>query len=235
MNYPEPLPNILREVFNDLTATVQIIEVSTAGNIHTVEVCDPYYMEVGRTVIIGGNNYVVKTINYLTNTITVEGTASINVDSFTLYAAFFFHGTPRAVNSELHDQPNASDKTPMGWLLETYEEAFPGEVDTVLDRESDIRLFFLTQANFNEWLTQDFYNNAIEPMRRLMYLFINTISNNPLFDMIDVGYEVTNHAKFGVYITNQGVENGMFVDNLSGCELRIRLKIFKRDICPTCP
>jgi hypothetical protein len=120
----------------------------------------------------------------------------------------------------------------MIYLLEVLEDTFFNR-DAQNERESDLRLFFLTQANFVDWKTQDTYTNAITPMREMAYQFIDTLNKSKKIGIF-AEYRLVNHTKFGVYVTDKGYEQRIFDDNLAGVELRINLPILQENDCKVC-
>jgi hypothetical protein len=206
----------------------------------TLEVCEPYYAQPGFNVTIDGNEYEITLVS---NTqIKVEGAVAIALTApftFDLYPLYFFHGTPRDTNTEITKIKNAADKTPMVWLLEIFDEKFNDEQsESVHVLESSPRLFFLTQSDFSKYTSDDFQERAIKPMRRLMEYFIEELKQYPHtknFDMTDFAPSpIKSYPRFGVYITNKGVDKSMFADDLTGVELPATYLIYSQQ-CVTCP
>ncbi|MFZ9893506.1 MAG: hypothetical protein ACO3FO_06995 [Candidatus Nanopelagicaceae bacterium] len=154
------------------------------------------------------------------------------VSSFTLPTVYFFHGTVKETNITLTKRQFDTDKTPLVYLLEIFSERFNEDVDE-FERVSDLRLFFLTHANFEEWEVDDFYANSIKPMQRLVQHFIDTLNKQVRVQQIR-DYELTNLSRFGVYVNNKGFEATLFEDKLSGVELRISLELRKPTDCSGC-
>lgn len=232
MIYKEDITEFIKGIVDNLVFTINIKSaVDNLDGTYSIEVDEFYYLQTGFKISIGGNDYVVNSINYTTCTAIVTGVALIVATSFDLYPIKFFHGTIRETNTELSDYTVARDKTPMVYFYENFSEKFFEDNDNVLERESDLRLFFLTQADFQQWQTNQFYDFAIKPMRRLLELFIESLKLMGRAQEID-SYDTTNHTRFGVFITDKGYEKNYWQDNLSGCELRITLQIAKEMNCP---
>jgi hypothetical protein len=212
-----------------MSYTVNILNIVTSGTNHTLTVDDVFYLQPGFTITIGTNDYVIKSVNATTNVIVLTG-ATIVGTSFLVNDVFYFHGTPIQTSSEIDTIKNAADKTPMIYFLENFSETFYNEDDNILERESSVRLFFLSQMS-DKWGTETTYDNCIEPMRKLLELFIDKLNTSSAFNMDGKTFEVINHFKFGVYINNKGYEKQLFADKLSGCELQITLSIYKTDEC----
>lgn len=149
----------------------------------------------------------------------------------TLPSVKFYHGTPIATGTELNQIQRAVDKTPMIWMMENFTERFNEDDLVRVERETDLRLFFLTQANHFQWMTETSYQKTIRPMRRLMEMFVNALKQDSQFDTLKLTYNVQNYSKFGVYINEKGMPTNKFADNLSGVEMQFTLVRFKPDCC----
>jgi len=235
MNYKKNLIDIISEWVDAIPNTVEIKSVVTSGDLHTLTVCDVLYSQSGFEVTIGGNTYTIISVNQSTKEIVVQGSVSITATSFNLYTVKFYHGTPIQTSVELDQEHNAYEKTPMIYLLELFKERFfETDLDNALERESSIRLFALTQADFDKKLTSEFYSEYILPMRNLMENLVKIIKEDKFTDSSKLESIITNHARFGVYITNKGVVRSLFLDNLSGVENEIEIRRYKEGKCAKC-
>lgn len=221
MKYTATAIDILRAVADQIDPTITIDNVVDNGNgTYDIITCDVKYAIVGFSVTIGSNQY--KIIEVDDTTITVSGSVAITAETFDLYPVYFYHGTPIETNAQLEQVNNASDKTPMIWVLENINETIYRQEDTNLDRSINCRIFFLTQADNERWFNDDAYLYAIEPMRRLMQMFIDIIESNVgSFYTDDLTYNSTAYSKFVVYISNKGTLKNMFADKLAGVEANI--------------
>lgn len=235
MSHRRSIIDIIEGVVNSMTFPVKVNSViANVDGTQTLQTCDIFHAQPGFGVTIAGNDYTIVSINADLHEITISaGVAVATPVTFNLYAPFFFHGTPRQTNVELTQVMDASSKTPMVYLLEEVTETFFNAED-IRERESVLRLFFLTQADFERWLTEDFHTNAVEPMRRLLDGFIEALGNDKTIDTEEIDYSVTNRQRFGVFITNSGYEKALFSDKLSGCELNITIPVRKKNICVVC-
>lgn len=224
------------------TSGSSIISPPGTGNNYVLNVDNIYHAQIGYSVTIGGNIYEIVAVNnvsiacgvYQITINDASGTTPINfptVNSFNLYTPFFFHGTPRETNAELEQQTQAFNKYPMIWLWEEFSEVFSDDQEEPHERESDIQLCFLTQADFAK-LQDDMATLYVEPMMRLMESFIHKV-NEPisLFDRIDLDYTVIRKNKFGVYIRGKGSDKSMFSDNCAGVILQVKLKLYEPGRC----
>lgn len=207
------------------------VEMNEDGT-QTLTVCDLYHAQEGFPVHIGDAEYKIEEIIYPT-TMRVSGDGEIEPQTFELYHPIFKHGTPIATGMELGKVNEANDKTPMIWFMEQYEEDIFYREESPFERRSRFKLFFLTQGDHEKWLTDDAYEKAIIPMRRLQEKFEQAmIENDSLFNMDEIQVTVRNYAKFGVFIVDKGMPKGLFKDKLSGCEMDIKsLDIYRLGIC----
>lgn len=237
MGYKQDITDILNEVVSGMEFPVAIDSVVDNGDgTQTLSCSDIYHAQIGFDVTINGLSYKITDFNQTNETITVTpnftGTATISSGiSFYMYTPFFFHGTPIATGQDLKEYSNANDKTPMVWLWENYTERNNDDFNSVA-REIDVELYFLTQANFALWKTDDAYSKAIKPMRRLMSKFIEEVKlRDDLFSADELTYESDNYSKFGIFIRSKGSTSNLFVDQLSGCDCRLTLKLWDKTVC----
>lgn len=238
MRYPTPLIDILQSLVEDLTFTVTINNVETVDETYVLTVCDVYHILIGRTFTYNDVVYTVQNVDADANTVTVTGESEPATGAFELTAPFFFHGTPIATGEDLTKIPKATNKTPMIWVLRPFQERFKKPLD-VLERVSDVRIFFLTFSDHDQWSTAEADTRAIQPMRRLAQNFVAALDSfamncEKIFMIDNIEYTITDYTRFGVYISNKGVEKSMFADKLAGCELSIALPIWKRQNCSDC-
>jgi hypothetical protein len=231
MTYKEDIIVFARNVLNTIAFEAEILSnTDNADGTHTLVLADILYLQEGFKQEIDGNEYKIISVDPATNTIIVQGAEPIEVDTFTPYAVKFFYGNIRETANELKEYLQARDKTPMLYFYEEFKERFYEEPDTNIERESDLRLFFLTQADFKDWQRQDFQDNAIMPMRRLTEHYIEQLKNTARVANLTT-WETVNKTRFGVFINEKGVDKAYWADNLSGIELRITIELLKPDNC----
>lgn len=140
---------------------------------------------------------------------------------------FWITGTKLATNSEwTKAEKNLMKKTPLIWLLEVIRLRRYGR-DSVIEFESDLRLFFLDETNVSQYYTADHRENVVYPMERLCDEFIKVVEANRNYQTIE-NYDIITFSRFGVER-----DNGMFQNvldaNLSGVELRVTLTKYKEN------
>ena len=231
--YKRDLTDILEEWVNNMTFPVNIYTVSNVGNIYTLGVDNLYHVIAGMIVTINGNPYTVVSFDDTTSpnlTLVVTGVIAITTGSFNLYSPIFTHGTIRETQVEA-TETTSPFKVPTIWLYEQFEETEEEDPDNSIERESNIRLFFLTTSD-HTLTTDEIYTLYIQPMQRLkdnFVKYINDFTNLTLVYKWEQTDKVKNYAKFGAYINGKGMPTGLFSDKLSGCEMDIKLILYKPD------
>ncbi len=232
-NHTRFFPDILEEVLDAMNKTITVTAITdNEDGSYTLDVCDVKYLQAGFSQQIGEATYTIDEVDHANKQITVIGSIEPPVGNFTAYSVKFYHGTIVQTNSELARLMNVSDKTPMIYLLESFRETFNRDTALSKERTSDVRLFFLTQANFEDWVTSDYYAQSLRAMRNLLDLFIITLDSNAQFDRL-FEYRATSRTRFGLESTEKGYSINYFGDNLSGIECDFSFDI-KRDMSCVC-
>ena len=231
--------DIVEELIGQLEIVVPFDTITDNGDgTYTIESCDTGYLFPCYKFDIGGVIYTVQNEVgkefVFSERFTIKGNIIPTATELTLDALKYYHGTVIATKEELAKKELSSDKFPMAFLLEVLEDDFNNKNDSRIDRNSNFRLFFLSETDENNWNTEEHYEFSIKPMRSLLYKFINHLNGSNLIGEID-SYKAINHAKFGVYLSSKGGHTQrIFNDKLSGVELRINLPILKSRVCNPC-
>jgi len=239
MNYSENSIDIFRKVVEAMTFPISIKSVSKSGKEYTLKVCNIYHSQPGFEVTIGGKKYVIVDYSDETTLIVKEDSSleknyppTIAATSFDLYKPYFFHGTPIGTEEQLVKIDDASKKTPMVWMLENYIDE-PYDEFSAFEKDVNAKWFFLTQCDPEQMQSPELNHNCIKPMERLAQEFLKKLNNLPArFYMDEYRPQFITHSKFGVYITNKGVQKSMFNDKLSGVELDKPIIVNKDYKCP---
>lgn len=238
MSYTRDITDILRTLIAGMGFPVMIGGVTANADGYTLRCDNIYHAQVGFDIVINGETFRITSFDQSTETITVTGTGSISPgDTFQMYGVHFFHGVPVATTEELKDLDNSAvdngqQKSPMIWLWENFTENVIDDFSP-LGRDINMELYFLTQSDHEAWKTQQFYDNAIKPMRRLLDTFRDAVkADRATFDADELSYSAENYSKFGVYIRNRGSSDNLFVDKLSGVGIKLRLKLWAVEDCP---
>tara|TARA_R110001606_G_scaffold91591_3_gene204258 strand:+ start:7109 stop:7822 length:714 start_codon:yes stop_codon:yes gene_type:complete len=231
--------DIVEELISQLDIVVKFKSIVDNGDsTYTIETCNTGYLFPCYEFKIDGVDY--KVLNEIgkdfifNERFTIKGNIVPTATEITLDSLKYYHGTVIATKEELSRKELSSDKFPMAFLLEIIEDDFNNKDDSRVDRNSQLRLFFLSETDENNWTTNEHYEFSIKPMRNLLYKFIAHLNDSNLIGKID-SYKATNHAKFGVYLSSKGGHTQrIFNDKLSGVELGIDLPILKSRACCPC-
>lgn len=221
--------DILLPMVNSIDKSIVCQSLVDNGNgTYTFACNNTKWLTYGYSFIIIADVY--KIISVTPNiSITVSGLTPPLALIFNIYSPFFIHGTVIATNAELQNTANSIDKLPMIWLHEVTKETVSVDESSALDRVSDCDFYFMVDCDFTNWRTIDHDLNAIQPMRNLINEFIKTITNSSGIGTLSQDYTVTNHARWGTYVTDSGHTKGIFNDHLSGCNLKIQIPFLKGD------
>lgn len=215
--------DIIGDIVSSLDTTVTINNIIDNGSTYTIESDCTYWLSIGDTIVINSFSYEI--VSFVINdslTIKPIGGASLPVaSSFDISAPNYVHGTLKMAQNEVDAQTDKTLLMPFIYLFEVIRDRKNTDKDSMIDREVDLRIFFLNTANTNDWLTDDHYLNLIDPMQQMVDLFINKIENNKLF--ID---ELSYDCLPLINVSEKGTqEKSLFDCNLSGIELRLFAEI----------
>lgn len=220
----------LVEGFNPSTFVTDVVD--HLDGTFTVTVCNTLNIRNGSPFVLNGDDYIAISVNTRFGEITYASlVAPLVNDTVFGTVPFYFHGTPMATGNEMSRILSGSDKLPMIYLLEIITDVKDKDPESSIDRLTDVRLFFLDEANFGDWDTDQHYSEAIIPMMNYADLFVDYLIESSNVGVIN-DYELTYHAKFGLnYKTNSGHIQNLFPEKLSGVQLRIKMPILKSLSC----
>jgi len=219
---------LISQMTFNLTGTSEWLD--NGDGTYTIDLCKTYWLNVvdgsSRTYTFDGYTLVGVVKN---TSITVSGTSMPTSKVIPIREPNYFHGTVTDTNGELNLKTTNSDKVPLAYLLEPFEETYYG-INSQLDRSSTIRMFFLDEANFSGWKTDEHYENVVNPMREMVNYFVDEVANKTSWINEIEEFSTTDRVRFGVYVSEKGNEKTIFDSHLTGIELRITLDIRKNGI-----
>lgn len=195
---------------------------------YTLETCNTYYLQERFVVRIDGRNYEV--VEVLENeSVTLKGGVEPPL-TFSMNPLYFFAGEVRETNIEMQiSESDVNDRTPFVFVYDRFTEKRYGSESSV-EMEFTVRMFWLTQCNFEDWKQSDHRNKAIKPMRSLIAEFVKYIDKTRNINRVE-DFNVVDHHNFGIYQSEKGQKALYFNDFLSGSELIIKLSIMKNFEC----
>lgn len=196
----------------------------------TLLICRTYWLDTLEEVTI---NEVVFPVASVVNDVSITVTSATVPDNtiITIPNPFFYSGTIIQSNNEIsNSSKDVSARTPMAYLYRDIEDTFL-PADSVIERETPIRLFFLNEENFEDFTSEVNSETVLEPMRQMAYYFVDEIlKKNKQIGKIDENYNIRDYSKFGVDNIS-GYTQNIFNDQYSGVELSITLPILVDYTC----
>jgi hypothetical protein len=225
------ITDIIETLVNQLTFTGTINNlIDNVDGTFTIEVCETFHVQpICSMIDIGGTDYKVTQV---VNNTSITFTASVAPvgTTFSIEGPKYFHGTRIAINNELTQITQGSNKMPMVFVWEVIREIFNLDDENRIERTSDLRIFFLGQRPPGVDKTDTLYADAVVPMWNLSHEFVKLLKNNVQIGELDGNFTLINFAKFGVEGVN-GATDSFFNEELGGTELRIDLPILKKFTC----
>lgn len=223
---------ILKQLAQDYIASITgtILSVAVSGSDFVLTVCDPFYLRFKSVLTIGATDYTVSTVNE--NTVTVSGAGTpLKGDTFTISDGYVFNGTPIQTAIELSKILRASNKTPMIYIKEIVKDKFYSKFSELpQERDTDVELYFLDQANYQDWDTDEHYSDAVHPMLRFSLGFKEFLDNHKIILSVET-WAVEYHSKFSVSIKRSDRTVNLFGTPVSGVKVNCSLKILAANGC----
>ena len=212
--------NIIKDVVNTVTATVVISNaVNNLDGTFTIYSTNTYWLSKGDTITIGSDDYFVNSFTQnVSFIITPVGSGVLPVaTSFALRNPTYIHGTVKMAQNEVDANINKMDLVPFIYLYEVLRDRKSTDEASAIDRETTLRIFFLNSSSFKDMLTEDVYEEILDPLQTMVDEFINKVKNSKYFtDNMD--YEIINLVNF----SEEGNQKKSIFDcNLSGIELKL--------------
>jgi len=215
--------NIIEDLVSALDVVFEIDAVIVNTVSYTLESKCTWWLSIGDTVTIDGFDYTIESfvINESITILPVGSSPAPTATSFDISAPNYIHGTLKMAANEVDATLDKTILAPFVYLFEVIRDRKNTDKDSMIDREVDLRIFFLNTANTSDWLTDDHYLNLIDPMQQMVDLFMKNIENNKLFTD-ELNYDclpLINVSETGTQ------EESLFDCNLSGIELRLFAEI----------
>lgn len=218
--------DLLKPVIESIDKTFIVNSITNlGGGKYKIFTDNTLWITNGYTLTIGVQTYTVEDLA-ANEWITVSGSVLPTATEFEVYAPFFWHGNILAQNQQMNLIPDSKNKMPMIWLHEKTREKFINDPLSLIDRESDVDLYFLIDNNVEDWLQLEEDNYTIKPMRNLINAFVDACNEWP--DILDpFDYDTFDAPKFGSYQDNKGNTKQIFSDRVSGCEFKSTITFLK--------
>lgn len=223
------LVNVMQSLINQIPLEIEVKSI----DLPRVYVCDTKHIALGKCITDElGNEYTVTAIdpNNWVDLAPKNGAPAFAGTVINAPSILFLHGSPKSANLEyLQVEQRTLKKTPFIWLLESYNyENLPA--DSSLEAVFDVRAFLLDWCDLPQWSTGEHNENAIKPMEALRDSLVEVINSDFAFKRLE---RVTTKVrpKFGVEVTNQGNNQKIIDEDLSGIEIRFDLEAYDLSGC----
>jgi hypothetical protein len=218
------------ELFNEIVANISpIIDVNYQSGTKYY-VCGTKWSRKGKFVTgLDSSGLPVKKLitNILVNEYIELEDDLIVGETLTIDTPFNITGTKIATNLEwTKASKSAIEKTPIIWLLDSFEETTYGR-ESSIERTVDCKIFFLDETDIKNYYTSDHKEQVIQPMMFLKDEFLNVIKKNRKYKTI-ADERIRYFSRFGTE-SSQGFEKNILDANLSGLVLSVTLTKFKEN------
>ena len=138
-------------------------------------------------------------------------------------APFYWHGSVRMINGEVSKIKRSIDKTPMFYLRSLDEIDYNNDKTSRFLYSVPIELFVLDEANYKDWISDDYESEIIKPLETLVDAFVHQLKKqDQIFDAQP--YQKRPIIKFAKEDDNGNVSK-YFTDDLSGWRFRTLLQV----------
>lgn len=177
---------------------------------------------------INGDKYKVVSVSGC-DTIVLKGVkgnepAPSSGDTINLPAPFFWHGTHILTDIEWSKISDDKKIFPAIYAVEPITDRFDNDPLSIFDRISSVKFFGIVTANVEDWLTDQHYINAINPMRRMIAEFKRELDDHPEIGEFD-SFDIINRANLGVIKANSGNTSSLTNMRVSGVEFDVSIPI----------
>jgi hypothetical protein len=222
------------QIFAKMNTDVKILSFDApSGGSQVVKLCNNKWIRVGQVLTdIDPKEWVITSIaanGDVTLTVPSGATALVKRQILAIKVPKFLFGSQVSANNEYRLRGQDSRvKLPLIWLVGNIKET-EHSIRVLLERTSELRLFFLDDNNPKQFLTADYRLNVVSPMIALKDEFKRVIKKSPLFDVVEA-WNTRTITRFGNE-AESGVVSDILSDSLSGVELVVSLPIFKSGSC----
>lgn len=217
---------LLSQVISQMNPLIVVDTVTADGDNWILTSENTLWANIGERFTLATNLYeVVSHVKDVSITVmAIEHEVTPIATSFNLNTPTFLHGKYKAVLADI-SRADDRDILPFVWMVELQTRRQPAEIDSKIDTEGQVRLFFCNKTQWSED-TDWQYLEVIEPLQSFVDLFLQTLKANPRTGEIGV-VDITNHAKVttGDGSIKQEGETQVFDKELTGIEVLVELPI----------
>lgn len=216
--------DIIKEIVESLSTDVVVDAVtSNPDGTFTLETKCTWWLSLQSPIVIDGNPFLVEDFVFNTSlTVKPNGGAFTPIaGSWNIPAPKWLNGTLKMAQNEVDAIDDKTELCPFVYLFEVLRDQENTDEESMIDRETDLRMFFLDTVLTKDWLTEDHYKYFVYPIKQCAELFISKIKTSRFFTE-SLNYEYINL----INVSEEGrQEKSIFDCNLSGVELRLFAEI----------
>ena len=216
----------IADFISSLTISGTVLSGTFDGTETVFLFSNSYHLRENRSFFVSATEYTATQVNAELNQVTVLGDfTGLIGQTFIIPNPFYFHGTPIATNNQINFLDDL-EKVPMIYLYEWIrEKEFPETSN--LESEANVTLYFLDNANFEDWTTDNFYTKRIYGLRKLFSFFKEELRKYSKFYTTETDFFIENMTKFGTFQKMKGAVSKVFDDPLTGVQVSFKLRIRK--------
>ena len=204
--------------------------VSLGSNQYRLNTNNTLYLRPLKKVLIDGVEYVVDDFqinSYITVSATDGSDTPVTLDFFDIDVPLFLFGNPKMVSAELIKRiNNGNGSWPYIWLVEISNTSGTLDPAAAVTQTPSFNLFFLDSNDYENWSIQQHYDNDIYVMSNYINFVLSILkSRRDVYETDSITYTTTNHVNFGDYIVDEGMNERILNDNVTGVQLQVDLPI----------
>jgi hypothetical protein len=211
--------DIIEELVASLNAIFVVKAITVDGSNWKIESHCTWWLSTGCKIEINGVTYRV--ISFVLNDYIIVSGASIPNPINSLFPVpnpVYLHGTLKDARDEVTAQEDKELVYPLVYLKEVIRDQKNTDDESMIEREVDLRLFFINSADSTNWITDNHYTEVINPIQSMVDLFMFRIDRSALWmDELDysllplIDISVDGEQEKSLFDTNvSGIENKLF-------------------------
>ena len=225
------ISDVLETFINSIDFTQTVLSHSDDGTDTTITVDDVYHSFVRGTVKVDGTDYIIKSVNYKTNTVVLVGVIADPL-IYDVGTPFFIHGVSRMVTTRINHLID-TNRTPFIYLLDGGSFSYNNTLGATYGITENITLFFVADnsfSNLDNTSEADYHiDDVISPLKGLFAKFSAELLNYKLFGVKDLEKDIKGKELigFGDVYKGRGANpiDSVFDANLDALGLSVDLPI----------
>ena len=222
--------DILKDKIDNTVHTVVIDSVvSLGGGEYQLNTSYTFYLRTKKKVTIDAVDYEITDFN-INSYVTVKalsGDVPVTASSFEIDSPLVVYGSPKLVSAELVKRiTNKTIQWPYIWIVRIDTTAGNLDPASATPETPSYNMLFLDSADVTNWTIEQHYEQDVYPLNNYIDFFFDILRlNRDLFDSDSVTYTKTEHVNFGEYIVDEGNNDRILNDNVTGIQLQLNIPL----------